>query len=70
MSAFCANTPKASVRSSPSSDDATTEVKAGRLMKAVRFDRYGGVDVLEKRKVPHPVAAPTLMTATPAPGRW
>jgi len=39
-------------------------------MKAVRFDRYGGVDVLEKRKVPHPVAAPTLMTATPAPGRW
>jgi NADPH:quinone reductase-like Zn-dependent oxidoreductase len=26
----------------------------GRLMKAVRFDRYGGVDVLEVREVPRP----------------
>ena len=70
MSAFCANTPKASARSSPSSDDATPEVKAGRLMKAVRFDRYSGVGRARDTKGSSAVAAPTLMTATPAPGRW
>src|SRR5947199_7779965 len=38
-------------------------------MRAVRFDRYGGVDVLEVREVEDPVAAPgRVLVAVKAAG--